>query len=261
MRRAPDNACFTSRSAPKVKAGVRQREIMMERNRSEMPVVFTPDNEPYLGRNLLFHFDQLISAAMAQNAVTAPKSHGRPLTDHQKMACQVIAQSLSISLSLRELIRQGYLFGAHVLVRALVERAAILLYLHLYPEEIERWNRGWQCQDAPGLAKMFDAIQGAQERTPRVPGRELTAAMNSLLHAKPDSAPWNLISLGQGGVGHAVSKILNRPELCDDLCANVIPWLAVVQGMMAAYFPDEGQAEQSAAPLPSAPAGPSEGAR
>jgi hypothetical protein len=32
-------------------------------------------------------------------------------------------------------------FGAHVLVRALVERAAILLYLHLYPEEIDRCNR------------------------------------------------------------------------------------------------------------------------
>jgi hypothetical protein len=43
--------------------------------------------------------------------------------------------------------------------------------------------------------------------------------------------------MGEKGLGHAVSKILNRPELCDDLCANVIPWVAVVQGMMAAYFP------------------------
>lgn len=108
-----------------------------------MPIVFTPDNEPYLGRNLLFHFDQIISSAMEQNAVTAPTSHGRSLTDHQRMACQVIPQALSIMLSIRELIRQGYLFGAHVLVRALVERATILLYLHLYPDEIERWNRGW----------------------------------------------------------------------------------------------------------------------
>jgi hypothetical protein len=102
-----------------------------------MPVIFTPDNEPYLGRKLLFHFDQLISSAMEQNAVTAPTSHGRTLTDHQRMACQVIAQALSITLSIRELIRQGYLFGAHVLFRALIERAAILLYLHLLPEEIE----------------------------------------------------------------------------------------------------------------------------
>jgi hypothetical protein len=206
------------------------------------PVVFTPDNEPYLGRKLLFHFDQLISSAMEQNAVTAPTSLGRTLTDHQRMACQVIAQALSITLSIRELIRQGYLFGAHVLLRALVERAAILLYLHLLPEEIEKWKRGWHQKDAPSLAKMFEAIQSKQQSDSVVRGSDLTAAMNSLLHAKPDSAPWNLVSLGEKGVGHAVSKILNRPELCDDLCANVIPWLAVIQAMMAAYFPHEPSA-------------------
>ena len=205
----------------------------------ERPVVFTPDNEPYLGRTLLFHFDQLIRSAMEQNTVTAPMSHGRVLSDHQRMACQIIPQALSISLSIRELIRQGYLFGAHVLVRALVERAAILLYLHLYPEDIDRWNRGWHQQDAPSLARMFDAIQARQQRNPSVRGRDLTASMNSLLHAKPDSAPWNLVSVGEKGLGHAVSKILNRPELCDELCANVIPWVVVVQGMMAAYFPNE----------------------
>ena len=209
------------------------------------PVVFTPDNEPYLGRKLLFHFDQLISSAMEQNAVTAPTSHGRTLSDHQRMACQVIAQALSIALSVRELIRQGYLFGAHVLLRALVERSAILLYLHLHPEEIEKWNRGWHQKDAPSLAKMLDAIHSKQQRDSAVRGSDLTAAMNSLLHAKPDSAPWNLVSLGENGVGHAVSKILNRPELCDDLCANIIPWLAVIQAMMAAYFPRAPSPQQS----------------
>lgn len=204
-----------------------------------MPVVFTPDNEPYLGRNLLFHFDQSISSAMEQNAATAPQSHDRALTDQQRMACQVIPQALSIMLSIRELIRQGYLFGAHVLVRSLVERAAILLYLDLHPEEIEKWNRGWHAGDAPSLSKMFDAIQKKQQRDAPVPGRDLTASMNTLLHAKPDSAPWNLVSMGEGKLGHAVSKILNRPDLCDDLCANVIPWVVVVQGMMAAYFAHE----------------------
>lgn len=69
-----------------------------------------------------------------------------------------------------------------------------------------------------------------------VRGRDITATMNSLLHAKPDSAPWNLVPLGDTAVGHAVSKILNLPDLCDDVCANVIPWLVVVQAMMAAYF-------------------------
>lgn len=89
---------------------------------------------------------------------------------------------------------------------------------------------------------MLDAIQAKQQRAPSVRGRDLTASMNSLLHAKPDAAPWNLVSMGEKGLGHAVWKILNRPELWDDLCANVIPWVAVVQGMMAAYFPHEPSA-------------------
>jgi len=212
---------------------------MEQRDQDSISIVYTPDNEPYLGRNLLFHFDQIICSAMEQNSTTAPTSHTRSLTDHQHAACQLIPQALSIALSIRELIRQGYLFGAHVLVRALVERAAILLYLHLYPEQIECWKNGWHSKDAPSLAKMFDAIQAKQDQEDRVPGRELTISMNSLLHAKPDSAPWNLIAIDDDRLGHAVSKILNRPELCDELCANVIPWVAVVQGMMAAYFADE----------------------
>lgn len=199
--------------------------------------IFTPDNEPYLGRELLFHFDQLIVSAMEQNATTAPMSHGLVLTDHQRMACQVIAQALSISLSIRELIRQGYLFGAHVLLRALVERQTILLYLHLQPEDIERWNRGWHQNDAPSLSKMLDVIQSKWQRVAAVRGKDLTTAMNSLMHAKPDSAPWNLVSLGEGKMGHAVSKILSRPDLCDDLCANVIPSMVIIQAMMSAYFP------------------------
>jgi hypothetical protein len=204
-----------------------------------VPIIFTPHNEPYLGRKLLLHFDQLISSAMEQNAATAPTSHGRKLTDHQQMACQVIAQSLSIALSIRELIRQGYLFGGHVLLRALVERQTILFYLHLHPQEIEKWNRGWQHGDAPGLSKMLEDIQTKLQRETIVRGKELTATMNSLMHAKPDSAPWNLVSLGKDAVGHAVSKILNRPDLCDDLCADIIPVLVIIQAMMAAYFPAE----------------------
>lgn len=215
---------------------------MKGRNMEAMPAVFTPDNEPYLGRNLLFHFDQIIISAMEQNAVTAPTSFDCVLTDHQRMACQVIAQALSITLSIRELIRQGYLFGANVLFRALVERQTILLYLHLHPEDIEKWNRGWHQGDAPGLSKMLDSIQSKWQRNSTVRGRDLTAAMNSLLHAKPDSAPWNLVPLGENGVGHAVSKILNRPDLCDEICAQVIPCLAVIQAMMEAYFPHKPSA-------------------
>jgi len=107
------------------------------------PLVFTPDDEPYLGRELLYHFDQAISACMERNARTAPLTHQLDLTAAQKMACQVIAQATSIALSIRELVRQGYLFGAHVLIRPLAERAVMRQYLVVYPNEIRIWERGW----------------------------------------------------------------------------------------------------------------------
>jgi len=161
-------------------------------NPDPAPVVFTPSNEPYLGRNLLFHFDQIICSIMEQNTLTAPLSYEKQLKDQQKMACQVIPQAISITLSIRELIRQGYLFSGHVLLRPLVERAVILLYLHLYPEEIEIWKRGWHMKEAPSLSKMFDSIQKKWGSPTGISGIEMTASMNSLLHAKPNSAWWNL---------------------------------------------------------------------
>ncbi len=89
---------------------------------------------------------------------------------------------------------------------------------------------------------MFKKIQAKQQPGSPIRGGDLTAPMNSLLHSKPDSAPWNLVQLKGTGFGHAVSKILDRPELCDELCANAIPWLVVVQAMMAAYFHDDSVA-------------------
>ena len=200
------------------------------------PVIFTPNNEPYLGRTLLFHFDQLISSTMEQSALHAKKSHDIELTDHQKMACQVISQAISIALSIRELIRQGYLFGAYVLLRSLAERAMILFYLYYYPEDIVHWKNGWQYGEAPGLAKMIDKIRTKGVDAPEGRSSDMLKSMNSLLHAKPDSAYYNFVSLDNSRVGFAPSKILNRPKLCDELCADVTPTLAMIQGMMTAYF-------------------------
>ena len=113
-----------------------------------IPVVFTPGNEPYLGRELLFHFDQLISSAMEQNS-----------------------------------------------------RTASTLYV----------GSGAGIRATPlGLRKCSTQSRRSNGQNSAVAGRDLTATMNSLLHAKPDSAPWNMVPLGEVGLGHAVSKILNR---------------------------------------------------
>ncbi|MCW6550165.1 hypothetical protein NFB56_15065 [Yersinia ruckeri] len=214
------------------------------------PIIFTPDNEPYLGRELLNCLDIQIISALKQSSDISSNYNDSTLDNYQCMANQVISQSISLVLSIRELIRQGYLFGGHVLNRSLIERVTILLYLHLHPEHIEKWDQGWVGGrgggKAPSLGFMFTAIQKKLDRQPVVPGHELTNILNSLVHGKPDSAPWNLVSLGGNKAVHAVSKILQRPELCDELCVNVIPQLCIISSMMTAYFPNSRPNHESA---------------
>jgi hypothetical protein len=201
-------------------------------------VIFTPDNEPYLGRELLFHFDNVICTCLEQSGKIAPKTHGLDGTNLQEAACQLIPQSISIALSIRELIRQGYLFGAWALVRPFAERAVILLYLNENPLEIRKWERGWRYDEAPSLAKMLESLGPSMGYPKTFKGHEATAPLNSILHGKPDSAAWSLTPLGNGDYGHTPSKQLSSPAFCDEVCANAIPWLVCVQGMMAAYFPE-----------------------
>jgi hypothetical protein len=161
----------------------------------EIPTVFTPDNEPYLGRPLLTQFDHEIVSVMEQSNRTAALTHAIDMTDHQKMACVVIPQALSIILSIRELIRQGYLFGANVLVRSVVEKAAILLYLNHYPSEIAIWNQGWKKPDAPDLSKMIDKISATMGDGSQPKGRDITASMNSLLRWTPESGQHDIVAV------------------------------------------------------------------
>ncbi len=101
-----------------------------------IPVVFTPSNEPYLGRALLFHFDQLISSALEQKRRDCANIPRRVHSDHQEMACQVIAQAHALALSIASCL--GKLpFRAHVLL-LFGGKGGILLYLHSIRTDIER---------------------------------------------------------------------------------------------------------------------------
>src|SRR5260221_14660688 len=91
-----------------------------------------------------------------------PATHQIDKTPIQWAACQLIPQSVSLALSTRELVRQAYLFGALVLIRPLIERSVILVYLLNFPDALPIWQRGWLHTEAPSLAKMLGRIGGSQ---------------------------------------------------------------------------------------------------
>jgi len=203
---------------------------------TEVPVIFTPGNEPYLGRELLRAFDELIVCCLEHNQTIARRTRTvANKTILQEAACILIPQGVSLALSIRELVRQGYLLGAKVLMRPLVERSVTMLYLHQNPSNLGIWERGWPFNERPGLTKMLRAL-ASQGGHPDV-ARQMTAELNSLTHGDPASSYHNLVFTDQGAAGHAVSKNRCRPDVCDAICAEVIPWLAVLLGMMHAIFP------------------------
>ena len=118
--------------------------------------VYLPHNEPYLGRASVYNFDQVIMSCLKQNADVSAYTHRTRLSDLQKAACQIIPQGINLALTIRELIRQGYLFGALVLMRPLIERTATISYLYSNPKEIEAWKAGWEYKERPKLPVMLE---------------------------------------------------------------------------------------------------------
>ena len=125
-------------------------------------VVFTPDDEPYLGREAVCVLDRLIVVCLETNSRIAPRTHEIEKNDLQWAACQIIPAGISLTLSIRELVRQGYMYGALVLLRPLTERAITILYLQKFPDKIDLWTRGWNHKERPNLAKMFNEIAGSK---------------------------------------------------------------------------------------------------
>jgi hypothetical protein len=203
---------------------------------AESPPVFTPDNEPYLGRQSVFHFDQVILAALETNAEVAAFTHQHAdgLSDLQKAACQVVPQGINLALSIRELVRQGYLFAAAVLMRPLIERAAIISYLQQRPEEVRLWKDGWRHRERPSLATMLSTMQDEADIEE---AKKICDTFNHLVHGDPIGSSFNLINLGPRGLGYAVGKALSEPALCDFVCFQTYCYLIVLMGRTAGCFP------------------------
>lgn len=209
----------------------------MNKKESSHPIeaVYQPSNEPYLGRESVFQFDQVILSCLEANKNIAAYTHRVELTDIQKAACQIIPQGINLSLTIRELVRQGYLFGSLVLIRPLIERAAIISYLYANPNEVNLWQNGWKYKERPSLKEMLKTMSGKADIKL---AEEICETFNHIVHGDPIGSQWNLIRLSNERLGYSCGKLIDDYELCDFICFQSYCYLIVLMGMMAACFPD-----------------------
>lgn len=203
--------------------------------------IFGIDDEPYKGRDLLARFDKMLvmctdKIMLLPTISTNNAEELESLSSHQKMAIQLVNQTLNLAFSLRELIRQGYLFGALTLERSLAERAVILLYLKDKPSDIKLWEAGWNANHnnknlkAPSLAKMIALVGQGQFKG-------AANGLNDLVHGKPASI-FRAAMVSDNCYIVSPSKTLNNTKECDDLCASVTSWLVCLLAMICHYFPE-----------------------
>jgi hypothetical protein len=209
---------------------------MNGKNGQAIGSVFLPSNEPYLGRDSVFQYDEVIVSCLEINSKIAKYTHERDLTELQKAACQLIPQGINISLTIRELIRQGYLFGALVLIRPLIERVAIISYLCKYPSEVRTWQSGWRFKERPKFSEMLETMSGGKIDLDSA--KKICELFGHIVHGDPIGSEWNLVQLQEGGLGYSVGKVTNDSDLCDFICVQSYCYLIALMGIMTDLFPD-----------------------
>ena len=123
-----------------------------------------------------------------------------------------------------------------------------MLYLFHNSEGLVLWNEGWDHRKRPSLQKMFENLNERLLGGAYSSVRGFTHDFNSATHGDPLSARWNIV-LRDGIPVFLASKNLHSPELADEICAEVIPWLASAMGMMgAAFLQEKVKGEDGVAP-------------
>jgi len=201
-----------------------------------MEITYTPDNEPYLGRPLLFHFDEMLTSSYDANREALRRLRKYEHNDMTAAAGVLVPQSLSLAMSVRELIRQAHLFGAHVLLRPFTERWTTLLYLQWIEGGIEIWKAGWKYNERPSLSKMASELNSIIKS--KHYSKDVFSSMNSMTHGDPNSAFYNTSVTKDGIVYHSETRILDRPDLCDEICHHMISGLVIVVSILGSMGRD-----------------------
>lgn len=207
--------------------------------------IFTPENEPYLGRVPVSLFDHMLPIFIDEQVRIAAWTHDHDLTPLQGAASELVPSASSIALSIRELVRQGYLMSALILTRPLMERVATLSYLIEHPTKVDLWKAGWPHKSRPSLKERVQAmihVSGAPPPEGAPPSEAEISALidryNSMVHGDPQGALHGAVLLESGRAGYTIGKDLGSPNRADDVCIETVCWINVLLGRCAQLFPD-----------------------
>jgi hypothetical protein len=192
---------------------------------NRIEAVYLPHNEPYLGLPALLAFDQAIPGAMQQNSEIARHTFEIAKSPAQDAVCELAPQVISIALSIRELLRQAYLFSAVILLRPMLERLALVVYLRDTPEAVAAWHNGWDRKAQPSFDTLVHHLVSANLGSTTEEQRKQFA---SLLHKAVHPTQWRQSGTAQAAMEnqptHRGSWWTSRRFATSVRCSHIGAW-------------------------------------
>jgi hypothetical protein len=204
----------------------------------------------YVGQPELYLFDVMIPPAMRFNKAVADRTFEGGLSELQLAATEIAPGGFHLCLAIRELIRSGYLFGAEILLRPLLERVAVLAYLNKNPATgLQLWRDGWPHKSRPSIKVMIECI----EEPPRTMGddwypqnysvhdllRDRVDHLNRLVHADPVGAYRNTIfDAERGRPVHLSGPNFKNPEYCGEIAMMANALMCSLVQIVNVIFPN-----------------------
>jgi len=204
-------------------------------NDTTRSAVYLPHNEPYLGNDQVLAFDLAIPPALAFHTRIGRRTFEGNLSPLQVAATEIIPQGVSIALSIRELVRQAYLYSAAILIRPLVERTGTIRYLQLNPSAVEDWRSGWPRKKQPTFDNLLDLLH------PNLPDSSqdaLRTLLHKLVHSDPAGSVYNMLTRHDGVPVFSSGKVIDHPLLCQSVCAAGVCYLKILVQTAREIFPD-----------------------
>jgi hypothetical protein len=134
---------------------------------------------------------------------------------------------VSISASVRELVRLGYIPSAKILLRPLVERVVTIEYLLNNSDAVDLWASGWPKSKRPSLAALLSAFERGHPQDWALYQKFIVADMNDAIHPNPVGDDKFRSPNGQGDQVFWFNTVPNAHVLASEVCAA---------NMMAAVF-------------------------
>lgn len=149
---------------------------------------------------------------MRTNMEVSSRTFNATLSPLQVAATEIIPQGVSIALSVRELIRQAYLYSAAILIRPLVERTGTMYYLRNDPAAVTAWRAGWPRRSQPTLEALLTLLHPGASSDAQ---ESMRTMMHKLVHSDPVGSAYNMFLRSDGAPVFSSGKIIDQPVMCD----------------------------------------------